>query len=190
MKRVITYLIMVIITVFFTFLLLLAPIITYLFPSQGEQVHGLFKYLCHQYPYRSFCFVPRYPFVIDCIKQNETGLAIEENKTYLLMYDKSRVGLDRPSIVVVNDEKRYVFPVCSRDVGFYIGSIIGLMLFIKSKWKMKLYQYILLIVPFAFDGLIQLITPYESVNLIRFITGSIAGVATAYYFLEIITKET
>jgi uncharacterized membrane protein len=38
-----------------------------------------------------------------------------------------------------------------------------------------------LLSPTAIDGLLQLLTPWESVNLLRFITGGLAGIGTALF---------
>ena len=79
----------------------------------------------------------------------------------------------------IND---FVFPLCYRCMMLWIGVIFGtLVIFLfKEKYnlKFKIKHFILgviLIVPTFLDGLIQTLTIYESTNIIRSVTGVIAG---------------
>lgn len=72
-------------------------------------------------------------------------------------------------------------PFCSRDVGLFVGALIGsltaLALFLKLRW-----QYVALsILPLAIDVAAQEMTDYESTNEIRLITGIVAGAACAIF---------
>lgn len=90
-------------------------------------------------------------------------------------------------------------PVCARDVGIFIGMSVGffMMAFVRRKTNFKdvLLFFIpnikqiserkktlaifgfgaLFVLPMAFDGGIQLVTSYESINPIRMITGLLFG---------------
>lgn len=65
------------------------------------------------------------------------------------------------------------FPICARCTGELAGLIIGFLgwLFIQLPSSV----YILLLIPMTVDGFIQLLTPYESTNLKRFLTGCLFG---------------
>lgn len=69
-------------------------------------------------------------------------------------------------------------PVCSRCSGIFISIGISAMIFVFFRIKMPFWMIIALIVPLALDGGIQLISSYESSNIIRLITGILAGFAT------------
>ena len=105
-------------------------------------------------------------------------------------------------------------PVCSRDVGVFVGCNFGialvffvdaklsptrafLNLFIKKKKLEKLehrriYVSIILIIsalPLVIDGFYQAITAYESTNEIRLITGLIVGIMYSFGTVVFITSE-
>jgi uncharacterized membrane protein len=87
----------------------------------------------------------------------------------------------------------YQFPVCSRDISFYLAMLIGgfLVLFLKKKDEIKIPDIIwliLFIAPMAVDGLTQLFGLRESTNEIRIVTGSIAGIIIPFYMIPIINR--
>jgi len=77
-------------------------------------------------------------------------------------------------------------PLCARDMGTYVGCIIGILLpffalriphFFKSK---KFLAFLLL--PLVIDGVTQTIFVWrESSNTLRFVTGVLFGFSLAYY---------
>lgn len=73
----------------------------------------------------------------------------------------------------------YYFPVCSRCTGLYIG-VFSCFIFIKLFYIYYSLNFILfsvlLIIPTLIDGFTQFFGFRESNNLIRFLTGLIAGV--------------
>jgi uncharacterized membrane protein len=69
-------------------------------------------------------------------------------------------------------------PYCTRDmaifVGMAIGALISLFVFVKIDWKWVVAG----LIPMAIDGTTQLITSYESNNILRMATGLPAGMIT------------
>ena len=84
-------------------------------------------------------------------------------------------------------------PVCARDVGFYLGMLIGgialpFLTKIENKKIPHLAIFILAILPLAIDGITQLIGLRTSTNELRFVTGFIAGVVIPFYLIPIVNK--
>jgi uncharacterized membrane protein len=66
-------------------------------------------------------------------------------------------------------------PFCTRDLGIFIGLVMGLGLALLLRLRISFLVLILLLAPMGLDGGLQLLTPYESSNVIRMITGIIGG---------------
>ncbi|MDE6475362.1 MAG: DUF2085 domain-containing protein [Erysipelotrichaceae bacterium] len=73
------------------------------------------------------------------------------------------------------------FPICSRCTGELIGIIISIMTF--KFYSPNLLVNILIMIPMLFDGLLQLLTKYESNNIKRLITGILFGYALYNLFI-------
>ncbi len=71
-------------------------------------------------------------------------------------------------------------PFCARDLGIFIGMALGMVLAFFVKARPSLLLIILGFVPMALDGGIQLLTSYESTNLVRLLTGALAGISVAF----------
>lgn len=69
-------------------------------------------------------------------------------------------------------------PFCARCTSIFLGLAIGAALLIFFSLELHIFWILLGLVPMALDGGIQLITSYESTNLMRFLTGSLAGIVT------------
>ena len=69
-------------------------------------------------------------------------------------------------------------PYCARCVGIFFGFVIGAGIAVFFKVDLKWWLLIIGLGPIGLDGGIQLITGYESNNLLRLITGSLAGIIT------------
>jgi len=72
-------------------------------------------------------------------------------------------------------------PFCSRCTAIWLGLAIGLglMVFYKIVTDEKFLILIIIgVVPIAIDGLGQLFNIWESTNIIRFVTGLLAGIVT------------
>lgn len=67
-------------------------------------------------------------------------------------------------------------PYCTRDAGLFFGLALGLGITLFIRFTIKIWWLILGIVPLGVDGTIQLVTTYESNNILRLTTGGLAGV--------------
>ena len=65
--------------------------------------------------------------------------------------------------------------LCARCTFFWIGVSISSLLMFFSKLPASILLGLFLIVPMALDGLLQLIGFYESTNIMRLLTGFLAG---------------
>ncbi len=80
--------------------------------------------------------------------------------------------------------------VCSRCTGIYFGALTATLLYplllkignMKTPGKWLL---IAAIIPAGMDGGIQMLTAYESNNLLRFITGTVFGIVLPLYLLPV-----
>lgn len=74
------------------------------------------------------------------------------------------------------------FPICARCTGELVGMIAGIPITILC--GVPEFRYvILLMVPMVFDGFLQLLTPYESGNIRRLLTGIVFGVAFIFFLI-------
>lgn len=73
------------------------------------------------------------------------------------------------------------FPLCARCTGELVGISSGVILF--WFWKPCLAISVSIMVPMLIDGFVQRLTPYESTNARRFITGFLFGLGLASIFL-------
>lgn len=73
------------------------------------------------------------------------------------------------------------FPLCARCTGELVGISSGVILF--WFWKPCLAISVSIMIPMLIDGFVQRLTPYESTNARRFITGFLFGLGLASMFL-------
>lgn len=66
-------------------------------------------------------------------------------------------------------------PFCVRDVAIFFGMALGLGIALFKVFQIKLWWLIGGLVPMGVDGTVQLLTTYESNNVLRLITGILAG---------------
>jgi uncharacterized membrane protein len=84
----------------------------------------------------------------------------------------------------------YPMAVCARCFGVYAGFLAAALLYplilpvdnrkTPSKWLL-----LLAVAPMGFDGGVQLLTAYESNNLLRLITGAVCGGSLTFYILPV-----
>jgi len=108
--------------------------------------------------------------------------------------------------------------MCVRDIGLFLGMVAGAIFWrIRglNRWTVRdsflsvfkdeqisslytkdrrMFAMILFLsigaLPIAFDGFYQLLTPYESTNLVRMITGLLAGFVLSWWFCSAISSKT
>ncbi len=79
-------------------------------------------------------------------------------------------------------------PFCSRCTAIFLGLVVGVGLAVFLEMELNIFWIILGLVPIGVDGLLQLITRYESSNPARFVTGLLAGIVTGIAIGFIITE--
>jgi uncharacterized membrane protein len=160
-------------------------------------VFMLYSPTCHQYISRSYCFFESnasWGFG-DCIINGSHPLVITEftpskmNYSGAFVFSRGEIGVNRADVVFYDDRIGFKMPVCARDFGIYLGSLLGMAAFLLFRDRIRpmgLPVYILFLVPLVIDGFMQLLTGYESTNMIRLVTGLIAGGASGVALLSII----
>jgi uncharacterized membrane protein len=79
-------------------------------------------------------------------------------------------------------------PFCTRCTAIFLGLVIGIVIVLFLEMELNFLWIMLGLVPVGVDGLLQLVTDYESPNPIRFGTGLLAGIVTAIALGFIITE--
>ena len=160
-------------------------------------VYMLYSPTCHQYIERSYCFFESnvsWGFG-ECIENGTHPMMVTEftpsrmNYSGPFVFSKGEIGVNRADVVFYNDRIGFKMPVCARDFGIYLGSLIGMAIFLALRNRigpMGLPVYILFLLPLVVDGFAQLLTGYESTNLIRLVTGLLAGGASGVALLSLI----
>ncbi|MCX8166370.1 MAG: DUF2085 domain-containing protein [Candidatus Micrarchaeota archaeon] len=164
--------------------IILTPFLLLINNSLGSLFYKSLSPLCHQIDSRSIC-LDSFLKITDCI----------ENKKFM---DTTR---SPDGIVIDNDQIKYKFPVCSRDVTIYlfllIGMIYGIMKFGIDSDKITGFTLLYVsLVPIGIDGILQTLTEfniilpfigtYESTNQLRLLTGAIAGFACGMYLIPLL----
>lgn len=73
-------------------------------------------------------------------------------------------------------------PFCARDVGIFLGLVIGMLIVLLASPRFSWIALILLVVPILIDGGVQYAGGgYESNNALRLLTGVLGGVAVSYF---------
>ncbi len=76
-------------------------------------------------------------------------------------------------------------PYCSRCTGMFLGLSFGFLIAALFRIRIGFILYVLVVLPLALDGMLQLITPYESTNLTRIITGNLVGTFSSLIFVYV-----
>jgi len=79
-------------------------------------------------------------------------------------------------------------PFCARCTSIFFGLAVGAAILMFLDLELHIFWILLGLVPIGLDGGIQLFTDYESTNLLRFLTGSVAGIVTGIALGYIISE--
>ncbi|MCX6774027.1 MAG: DUF2085 domain-containing protein [Candidatus Micrarchaeota archaeon] len=164
-------------------------------------VYNVYGPTCHQYIERSLCFFNSNNSwsLGECIENTSAHPIVKTlytmsklNYSGPFFYDKANIGADRSEAVYYDGKTGYKMPACSRDFGIYLGAFIGIILFViigKRFGVVSLPVYLVFLVPLVIDGFAQLLLNYESTNLIRVMTGLIAGSASTIALLSLMFNK-
>jgi uncharacterized membrane protein len=171
----------------FTGLIAFTPYIAFSDMPLAKSLYSAFEPTCHQKISRSLCLFGNGSFPVgDCTPQNG-----------------AYVGNDRANLSAVeNGALGYKFPVCSRDIGIYLAMLLGALAYplafkIEEKKILPAIILIAAMVPIGIDGTVQLLSdmgiyllgfPYESTNLVRLLTGGLAGFVASFYVIPILNR--
>ncbi|MDW5563650.1 MAG: DUF2085 domain-containing protein [Methanomassiliicoccus sp.] len=72
-------------------------------------------------------------------------------------------------------------PFCARDVGIFIGLVVGMLVALVFSPRFSWPVLAVLILPILMDGGVQLTGVYESNNLLRLATGALGGIGASYF---------
>jgi len=156
----------------------LAPTLMVLgFTWPARVIYAAYKPLCHQLPQRSF-------FLFG----SQSAYSLETLQKLLGPEKLATDSLAREFIG--NPTLGYKMAYCQRDTAMYTSMLLAGMVFGLVRRRLRplpLALYLVSLVPWAVDGLAQLLGFYESTWQLRTITGSLFGLATvwfAYPYLE------
>jgi uncharacterized membrane protein len=157
---------------------LLAPILMglgYTWPA--EIIHAIYKPHCHQLPQRSFfLFGPRLVYSLETLQELLGAEMLADDSLARTFIGNATLG--------------YKMAFCQRDTAMYGSMLLAGMLFGLVRRRLRplpFALYLVLLAPWAIDGLVQLLTSYESTWQLRTVTGSLFGLGTvwfAYPYLE------
>jgi uncharacterized membrane protein len=185
-------------------MMVLPPIMAHLEQDLfAEVLYNSNEPLCHQYIGRSFCVYNNW-MVNDC-DLNKTANVTTEFNYYLTnkysvvaskfdgeySYNRNLVGIHRAERIDYEDGiYAYKLGVCARDTAIFLGLLFAPLIYFLLKSKIKSTPHILIaflfLVPMGLDGVGQLIGLWESTNLIRLMTGLIAGLGIGYFLYAIL----
>ena len=134
----------------------------------AKAIYLLYRPACHQRPERSYF-----------LGGPQAVYSIEE-------LDAAGVDVGVFSRDIGNEQVGWKVAFCERDVAIYgamfvAGVAYGLVRRRMRDWKMPFVYFLLFLVPMGIDGVVQLVTPYESDWLARTITGVIFGLGVVVF---------
>ncbi len=143
----------------FNFVIFAVPILSVMGSQISDPLFSFFSLFCHQMFERSLCMSSNFS-----IGNCELG-----------------------------SEFIHQFPVCSRDVSFYLFMLLGGFVYVlmgkKNEIKIpSVLILILFVLPLAIDGTTQLLGFRESNNILRIITGGLAGIIVPFFLIPIMNK--
>ncbi len=159
-----------------------APLLAFEDEGAAKIIYDAYSPFCHQKLSRSFCiFDDAGISVADCTPQ--TGVFMPDDNRLIKAAAGGRTG--------------YKIAICSRDVGLYGMMVAAALVYpFFRKWDSRemppAIYFILALVPIAIDGTLQILgsfglfgIAYESTNLIRFLSGGLAGAAVSFYLIPL-----
>jgi uncharacterized membrane protein len=157
---------------------LLAPILMglgYAWPA--KIIYTFYGSQCHQLPQRSFfLFGPQLAYSLETLQELLGPEMLADDSL-------ARAFTGNPAL-------GYKMAYCQRDTAMYSSMLLAGMLFGLVRHRLRplpFVIYLVLLAPWAVDGLAQFLGFYESTWQLRTITGSLFGLATvwlAYPYLE------
>jgi uncharacterized membrane protein len=165
-------------------LIVVTPLIS--FDNETDVLYKAFSYTCHQKLSRSLCLFSGASglWIADCTPQTGEYVPGLEDARETKVEGDGYVG--------------YKLPVCARDVGLYAALLLGGALYpvvrqIKDRNIYPAIYLVLALVPLGLDGGVQLLSDlgwiplvYESTNIIRLLTGGIAGIVSSFYAIPVL----
>jgi uncharacterized membrane protein len=142
----------------------------------AKVIYTIYKSLCHQLPQRSFfLFGPRLVYSLGTLQELLGPEALANDSL-------ARAFIGNPAL-------GYKMAYCQRDTAMYGSMLLAGMAFglVRRLKPLSFALYLVLLAPWAVDGLAQFLGFYESTWQLRTITGSLFGLGTvwfAYPYLE------
>lgn len=167
--------------------------------NTASKIYNAMQPLCHQWIYRSACIFTNNEGQLSlsqCIDREEHNAEIRtvytsSSKEYdgTAVYSKSQIGLNRADIVLYNGNIGYKFPVCLRDIGFYLAMLLVVLIWkfigFEKNYKFHILFIVLCAIPMGVDGFLQIIfQSYEAEPLFRFSTGFASGFLASIYIIK------
>jgi len=155
----------------FTMPVFLTPLLAASGNSFAGTLYSFYSFTCHQQVSRSICYFP------------EAGIQ-----------DCSDAPAHYRAFYVQKDGMAgYPLPVCARDVGIYAVALLsGVLLYFLKKSDNDVVPnplwFVIALIPIGLDGGTQLLGWRESTNLLRLITGGIAGFAFSFYCVPLLNR--
>ena len=151
---------------------LLAPVLMGVgYPRLAEFIYAIYKPLCHQLPQRSFfVFGPQLAYSLETLQE--------------LLGPETLATDSLASAFIGHAALGYKMAYCQRDTAMYGSMLLAGMVFGLVRHRLKpltFTRYLISLAPWAVDGLVQLLTSYESTWQLRTITGSLFGLATVWF---------
>lgn len=161
---------------------------------------------CHQWIYRSSCifFDGKNHRLGDCIERGrEQEVEIKTEFTMsnadnrwdgAFRYSRDQIGINRAEKVQYADtgEIGYKFPNDTRNIGIYLFMLlagVALPLTWKKPEVPRFVVFAVGILPLAIDATGQMLGFWESTNIVRFITGALAGITLSVYAYSLLLEE-
>jgi uncharacterized membrane protein len=178
-------------TFLYVFFAVFAPVMMKVnWQTPAKVIYRVYSPLCHQLAYRSFFMFGEQTYY----PRELAGL--DDSLTYSQASGLSEYDIGAARDFIGNEFMGYKMALCQRDIAIYSAIFLFGIIFVISKNKIKplpWYLWLLIgIVPIGFDGFSQLLSQTgldifnwislrESTPLLRVVTGSLFGLATAWF---------